>query len=114
METWVKQALFGAAVSVGITVGLVLYDQHVAAAAAGSTSSTTAPQTLSLSGNRSFQVTVPSGGTVTSSASASPSIAQASGSTVTAAGIGTTQVTVNWTDSAGTSHQTTIPVTVTA
>ena len=34
MPDWLKEALVGAAVSVAITIGLVLYEKHAQAAAA--------------------------------------------------------------------------------
>lgn len=117
--SWLPQAIFGAVVSVGITVGLVLYEKHEAAAAAGplppaGTTQTTATQTLSLTGQRTVTVTLPTGATFENSTTLDPTVASASQLIFTALKAGTTFGIVTWTDSGGSPQKTTVPITVTA
>lgn len=115
METWLKQSLFAAGVSVAITAGLVYYEKKQAAAqAASGAPTTTAKQTLSLSGESTATLTLPAGGTLTSSSSANTSIATVNGLQVTAVAQGSTTVTVLWTDSNGNAQTTNVPIVVTA
>jgi hypothetical protein len=119
MKDWEAQTIFGAVVSVAITVGLVIYEKQSQASAAAAASNvaqsgTAATQTLSLSGQKSFTVTVPTGAQFTASSSLSPTIVSASGMTFTAVSQGNAFVTVSWNDASGTPQKTTIPVVVTA
>ena len=91
MKDWEAQALVGGGISIVITIGVIWYQKSQAASQAAAAASTAAQsgvaasQTLSLSGQKSFSVTLPSGATFTSSQSLSPSVVTASQMTFTAA-----------------------------
>ncbi len=136
METWVKQSLFAAGVTVAVTVGLVWYEKSAmaSAAGAGAAPATQAMQTLSLSGTKSIQIAAPTGGVPTSATSQNPAVATVSsyqtqaqsgsagrvataagaGWTITAVAVGQSAIQLAWTDASGAAQTTTVPITVTA
>lgn len=109
MQDWLKEAIFGAGVSVAITVGLIIYEKHEQSVAA---SQVTIPaQTLSLSQNPTLNTSSIQGlpGAVTSLSSSNSAVASVSGTTVTAVAQGSAVITVNYAGGSAT-----MAVTVTA
>lgn len=94
MPDWLKESIFGAVVSVIITIGIVIYEKKQQASAGV----TIPAQTLSLSQNPTFNLTSISGlpGSVTGGSSSNTNVATVSGTTVTAVAQGTAVITVNW------------------